>query len=594
MVPIPKKEISLYKTATFVSVLIIIGLLSYRMIDRQTEKKIASIEKSIAVLPLPDEELFRKESSRKYNFIGHQITTCLLKVKGYRVVPWDESRRYLRKPEASYNEMGEDLKAAILVDWEPYETSDEKYLSVNLISAIDSDLLWSKNYKIDGSWPTEICKHSGEISKKITRELRIYLTPRERAFISKEPASPSATMWASLGSAMASDAWERALTGTMTTDSMKNEYTNRASFEKAVSDFTHAIEEDPGYAYAYAGRARAKLWGIRAAFFDKSVLDECESDITKALELEPDLPEAHIALGFYYYYGKNELLMALGSFEEAAALKPGNTEYLFYLSIVKRALRSWDQVKTLTDKVFEANPRNALLMTNLGMSYLALHEFHIAIECHERSIDILPSWDALYINKIDVLLSMGNVGKARSVIAEATEKTGKDLFRTKAWLGLYEGNYTDAVNYIEKSNLPEFWNLGETEGDMYLLKGKVYGQAGRKKPAKENYDSAVEYFRNIIMFNPDDYLSRGKLGIALAGLGTVQEAIEHGQTAMELSTSEEVPSVDPITLYHMIQIYAQTGDIKSAMQHSDELVKMNSPFTTEYLRLDPDLKHLFP
>jgi len=90
-VPIPKKEIRIYQTSTFVSVLIIIGLLTYNIMDRAKSKQIKALDKSIAVLPLEDITLTPSQAL-EYEFIGSEITSCLTKVKDYRIVPWVDCR----------------------------------------------------------------------------------------------------------------------------------------------------------------------------------------------------------------------------------------------------------------------------------------------------------------------------------------------------------------------------------------------------------------------------------------------------------------------------------------------------------------------
>ena len=79
-VPIPPKEVRTYKITTFLSVVIIIGLLTYNIIDGANKKKIQSLDKSIAVLPLEEAELNYNETL-DLEFIGQEITSCLLKVK---------------------------------------------------------------------------------------------------------------------------------------------------------------------------------------------------------------------------------------------------------------------------------------------------------------------------------------------------------------------------------------------------------------------------------------------------------------------------------------------------------------------------------
>ena len=199
-VTIPSQKLKAYKATTFLSLTIIVGLLTFRIIDDVNTKRIAGIEKSIAVLPLFAENLSPSEV-RHFEFIGHEITSCLLKVKDYRIVPWEDTRKYSRTGK-SYAEMGQDLDAALLVDWKPLETRIEKYLYVDLVSVDDKSLLWSDNYMINDDWTgAEICRCSRNISKKITKKLRTYLTPKEREFISEQPRSARASMLASMGEA---------------------------------------------------------------------------------------------------------------------------------------------------------------------------------------------------------------------------------------------------------------------------------------------------------------------------------------------------------------------------------------------------------
>lgn len=581
-VPIPGKEVRAYQTTTLISVLIIIGLVSYNIIDGAKSKIIAALDKSIAVLPLNNIEL-NPNDARSFEFVGHEITSCLLRVKEYRVVPWEDCRKY-KRGEKSYREIGSELSAAILVDWKAYETDIQKHLSVTLISANDESLLLSESFDIEGTWSEEISRHSRKISKKITRKLKTYLTPEERALIDEQPVSAQARMLESLGTAMTRDTWEMIQIG--------NEYIDSISFERAISYYTQAINEDPTFAEAYANRAKARTWGIRGRYFDSSVLDECEEDIRKAFELEPDLPEAHVALGFYYYYGISEFILALVSFEKAVELKPDDYKYLYYLSNIHRALGNWEEVQHLSDKVYNSNPRNALFLTSLGLSYLYLDDFSKAIDCQDRAIELMPDWSVPYGNKIASLVSVGDIAEARAVVRNAEENTGKDYYRTIAELDLFEEKYSNAIDHIERAKLSEYKALRETEGDMYLLKAKIYKHAGKFRQAKDNFELAVDYYHNLIMFNPEDYYGHSKLGIAYAGIEMNQKAIKHGEIALELSMQKEDALFEPFLFYNMIQIYAITGDNASALKMINELKEIKSLFTSESIRLDPDIKHL--
>ncbi|MEN8229402.1 MAG: hypothetical protein ABFS38_14685 [Bacteroidota bacterium] len=589
-VPIPRKEVKLYQTTTFISVIIIIGFLTYNIIDGANKKKIKQLDKSIAVLPLHDITL-NPSQLLNFEFIGHQITSCLLKVKDYRVIPWENCRTYPRRGK-HYPEMGDDLSASLLVDWKPYETDADRRLTVQLISVDNNELLMSENYKIDGDWSTEICRHSRNISKKITRKLRTYLTPKERALINEQPVSAQASLFASIGTAMTQDAWRLTVTGNVNKEKEKNELIDSLTFKRAINYFTDAIKEDPAFAEAYANRAKTRLWGMKAGFFDSTVLDESREDIEMAFQLDKNLPEAHIAMGFYYYYALKEYRMASISFEKALEIRPNNNEYLFYLSKIYTTLGKWQEVRVLTNKVFESNPQNALFYTNLGISYLYLDEFPKAILCQDRAIKLIPQWYGPYINKAYFLIYRGEIAEARATVDEAEKNTGKQFFRFLAELDLYEEKYSSAAKLIELADEQEFKDIGESDGEAYLIKAKIYKYARKSGQAKDYYSLAVEYFSDQIAHNPDYYYAYTKLGLAYAGIGKDQLAIESGQKALEIGKKNYSAVRFPNILYDMAQIYALTGTLESAQKTINEILDTNSQYTSAFIKIDPDMKNL--
>jgi tetratricopeptide (TPR) repeat protein len=589
-VHIPKKETRLYQTSTFICVLIIIGLLTYKIIDGAKYKMIKALDKSIAVLPYHN-AYSSFEDTEHYIFVGHQITCCLVKVKDYRVRPWKDCRTYHRGNK-EYSEIGEELSVSLLVDWTPRIAGEEKHISVDLISADNSDLLWSENYKIRGTWSSEILRLSRKITKQINKELRTYPTPQERALIDEIPTTAQASLLASLGMAMTQDAVELVQTGKQEDGDQKSEYIDSISFDRAIKYFNEAIDEDPEFAEAYANRAKARLWGMRARVYDEGVLGDCEEDIRMAFTLKPNLPEAHIAMAFYHFYGRNDFQLALLSFENAIDLQPDNNEYLFYLAKIQSAMGNWEKVKPLIDKVYKSNTRNALYLSNMGITYLFMHDFSRALECQNRAILNKPYWYAPYINKIITLLSLGRIDDARFVADEAKNSTGRSPFRMRAELDLYEGKFADAMKNIELAGAEEFKALGESPGEAYLLKAKIYKHAGEAAKAEENFNRARDYYLASIDSNPAAYFSFIKLGLAHAGLGMYKQAIENGHQAQELMENKISSIHRPSVLYDMAQIYTLTGDYESANTAIDDLLNSYTPYTFEYIKLDPDMKQL--
>lgn len=587
-VHIPGQKLKTYRATTFVSILIITGLLSYRIIDLSIARKVESIEKSIAVLP-PDREFQGALEGPAVEFIGHEITSSLVNVKDYSVIPWEEMRKYPRENK-SFRRMGDDLSAAILLDWRPNATHLEEFLSVSLISSQDERLLWAKNYEINENWTsTEICNYCRKISKKITRKLRTFLTLEERSLLNTPPPSPRARMLASMGNAISRDSWETVQTRNRPSNQPKDSYVDSAGFAEAIRYYTEAIQDDPSLAEAYANRAKARLWGIRAKCFDISALDECEMDIRRACHLQQELPEAYIAMGLFYYYGHNANKLAWACLDKAVSLEPNNTESIFYLAKINSTLGKWEKVRPTADRVYNAYPQNALHLTNLGIIYLYLNDYTRAIDCQDRAIELMPGWVSPYRNKIFSLRSKGEWIGAGETIDQAREHTGERMIRSEVELDLLTGNYAGALEKMDLIESHEFNGLGESEGDLFLLCARICNHAGKSNRAKAFYEKAIAYFYDQTRHHPKDSFAQSKLGIALAGKGAFELAIEQGKLALQILEQQTDAIALPLLYRDLLEIYALAGEKESAMNIFKKLQDIPSPYAREYLEADPDI-----
>lgn len=573
-IPIVGKELKTYKATTFFSVLIIIGILSFRIIDGFGLEKVKELNKSIAVLPYVSLSADKKEL-QVFDFIGSEIASCLSKIDTFKVIPWAYTKKYV-KANKSYSRVGKDLSASILVEWEVYEIDNQKKLLIGLIPADDENLMWSKRYDLKSEW-VDICTYSSEITKDVARKLRTFISMEERAQLNDIPISPMATFLSYSGDVMSQDGWELYLMG--------NSYIDSTIFENAIELYSLAIEYDPDLAQAYANRAKTRSWGIYTGRIDISQIGLCMDDIEKAFDLQPDLTEANIALAFYYYYGIGDFENALLYFKKASDADPSDVNSTFYLSLIQRRIGNWDEVESLISRVLKANPRNSLFMTNIGYSYNYLHNFEKAVECHNRAIELIPGWDAPYDNKIESLLLLnGNTTESRTVVEEAREKTGEGFFKTMALLELYDGRFTEALDNINYSDSSEF----ESPGEEFLVKAKINYYAGNTVAAKAYFTSAFKYYSNLIRFSPNDSESYSKLGIACAGLGNRKDAIEFGLRATRLTPVEDDAINGPARIFDLLRIYSLVGETDLCLKEVNRLNSIESAFSSRLLLLDPD------
>lgn len=576
--PLVSKKIRTYKLTTFMSVIIIIGLLSFNIIDNASAKKIGRIDKTLAVLPFTDIIPIEYESI-VFDYIGNRITAGLSKIENFDVIPWRVTKNY-RKGNKNYIKMGKELEATILIDWKAVEIEGKKRLTMGMIVANDEKLLWSNDYSIEDTW-TEISVISPEISRSIARRLKTFLSLKERARINETPGSPSASYNVFRGSYYAQNA--------LYLYEMGNRKTNLSAFDVAIELFTQAIQVDSSFAEAYASRAKTRSWGIYIKYYDKDELKKCEEDIEKAFSIDPGLLEAFIAKGFYYYYGLRDYDNALKYFQAALDKDPGNVDCLFYLSLVHRRMGNWDEVASLSSRAIERNPASALFFTNIGISYDYLHDFERAIECHDYAIEILPEWTDSYNNKVEsVLLLNGDTDKARSVLEESIKNTGDNIYSKLAILDLYD---SDCLSAIKNINIA-YPDNSPLDGDLVLQKANIYMHCGRKDDAIEYYEEAINYFTNEIKNDPEDSEAISKLGIAYAGIGNKLIAIEFGVRAAEIISIQKDAINGPDRLYDLARIYCIVGEEDLCIELIERIAGIGSQFSIHLIYLDPDFKEI--
>ncbi|MBE0673087.1 MAG: tetratricopeptide repeat protein, partial [Bacteroidales bacterium] len=331
----------------------------------------------------------------------------------------------------------------------------------------------------------------------------------------------------------------------------------------------------------------ARSWGYHTGQLDPSNIEKCRDDAEKALELENDLVEARVALGFYNYYCIGDYKEALSQFSMAAEMDPSNYQPPFYMAMVYRKMGDWKRSQDLIKKVIEEEPQDAIVLINIGSSYTYMHSYDTAIAFFQKATRVMPAWTGPYINMIEAyLLKDGNTVKAREVLDTVIARTGESQHYYKVLLNIYDGRYKDALNNLQSSTDDDF----ELPGMRYLMNGQVYRLAGNEQMTRSYYDSALVLYKMLIMDNPDDWYSYSCCGLTYAGLGNKTDAVIAGKTAVELASDDNLVKNDMII--NLAKIYSMTGDYANAIRQVKYLISNPSWFSMNLLKVDPVWKKL--
>jgi len=566
----PKKKILKVLVPALAAALITAYLLISKFIGPDSKESDSS-RTMLAVLPFenlgsPDEEYFA-------DGITEEIITSLAKVSGLGVISRTSAIKY-KKTNKSLKEIGKELGVDYIL--ESTTRSDKSggtsrvRINCQLIRVKDDTHLWAETY--DRVFE-QIFELQSDIAEKVTQALDVTLLEPERQSLSAKPTENLA----------AYDYFLKA-----------NEYANRGYSEKderiAIEMYQKALELDSNFALAYASLsiAHAKSYWF---FNDRTEerLNKSRLAADKALQLKPDLPEAHLALGYYYYWGHLDYERALHEFGIAQKSQPNNSDLLAAIGWVQRRQGKLDEALANIKRSFELDPRSHTTAFELGGTYIALRHYPEAERYLNLSISLAPDWSVPYGQKALLYLNWeGDAEKVRKALREGVERAGLAEFMSfpppgrRIFFRIPGGFY---LNELDGLSAEPF---GSDTSGYFLFKAELSGLLGRPELKAACYDSARRILEDKVKTQPLEFQFHRELGVTYAGLGRKEEAIREGKKAVELRpVTKDAYNVGSGLLGNLARIYVMVGEYDAAIDQLEYLVSIPSWISVPSLRVDP-------
>jgi tetratricopeptide (TPR) repeat protein len=530
------------------------------------------LEMTLAVLPF-EKWFSNKDFSYLGDAVASQINSQLRAIKAFNIISFNSTRRYTAPDIPHMKQISKECGANILVQGSVELSKDNKDVTINvqLINTKTNNPIWDEKFRgeLDS---LQIIR--SRIIIKIARELHIVLSDEEIKQIET-------------GLTKSSDAYKNFLSANYQDEAaslalMGKKYQDSISLEQAIKMYDKAIEYDSTFAMAYARRSISRSYAIFSGILPgPGNIEKCKADIDKALKLVPKLPEGMNALGFYYYYCKNDFQKALECFKQASEIDPGNWQPLFYMAMVYRRTGEWTKSKSLLYKVLKYNPQDALILTNIGFTYSFLRDYDSALLYHDMAIRAMPNWTAPYINKISTLLIKdGTTRESRICIDSATKRTGNRFQKERILFDIYDSNFNDALIKTELSDQADF----KDQGEKLLEFATIHNYLNHSNLAKTYFDSSLVFLNRKLKANKDDPTYLIQIGRAYAGLKNSAKAIESGEKAVRITTDVIKNSDRKIEL---AEIYISCGEYSKGIKQIDELLNEPSNLSVRFLSLDP-------
>jgi TolB-like protein/Tfp pilus assembly protein PilF len=536
------------------------------LLPRASAKK---IEKSIAVLPF---ENFSDDKANAYFADGIQddVLTNLAKISDLKVISRTSVMPY-RGRDHNVREIAKALGVSAILEGSVRRAGNRVRVNVQLIDAENDRHLWAEDYDRD---LTDVFAIQSDLAHEIATALQAKLSPTEKAVMETKPTQNAD---AYLAYVQAHDFFNRP-------DKWAQD------LYKAEELFQRAIQLDPNFALAHAQLSHLESWIYHVIDPSPARREKARTIANEALRLQPDLPEAHVALGYSYYYGDRDYERALAEFAIAQRDLPNDSEVYLAIGAIQRRQGKWQESTANFEKAVAVNPSDATVLQNLAINYAALKRFKEADQTYDRGIAASPQSFGLQAMKAKLALEWkGDVSQAEKALARApagVDPQGLVTYGSVSILML-QRRFPEALQMLQK--WPGDMMHGESSAPMpkAFFEGVLYHFLGNHSQAKADFERSLVVAEKSVRENPEDPGRHVLLGGVYAGLGRKEEAIREGKRACELLPESKDALDGPGMTVALAQIYTWVGEKDLALQLLEHSLQTPTGIMVPMLKMDP-------
>src|SRR5213595_3953446 len=331
-------------------------------------------EKSIAVLPLENlsEE---KENAFFADGIQDELLSNLSKIKDLKVISRTSVMQYKTAITRNLREIARQLGVSNVVEGSVRRSGNHIRVSVQLIDALTDRHIWVQNY--DRTLADSLALQ-GELATEIAAGVGATLSPQEKARVEAKPTNNPAAYDAYLRG--------RAFTAGSPFD--------KSNMERTIQSYQEAVKLDPNFVLAWVRLSCTQSQSYWIGIDPTPVrLAAAKDALDRALALDPNLPETHLALGYYRYYGLRDYAGALAEFRQAEKGLPNSADVIEALGALQRRLGHWDEAIAGLRRAIELDPHDANGYDVLAMTYWGLRRFHEALATADRVLAWEPAYE---------------------------------------------------------------------------------------------------------------------------------------------------------------------------------------------------------
>lgn len=534
-------------------------------------------EKSIAVLPfqnLSDE----KENAYFADGIQDEILTRLSKIADLKVISSTSTQLY-RNPSQKLSVIAKQLGVANLLEGSVQKTNDQVRVNVQLIRAASDSHLWAETFD---RRLTDIFSVESEVAKAIADQLKAELTGQEEQVIAARPTD----------NPKAYDAYLRGLAYTLKTG---NSPANTLAAQKYL---TEAVRLDPKYALSWALLSYVDALGYLTLTLQPTdaLREQTGQAAETAIALQPNLGEAVLARGYYYYACLKDYDSAVRYFEQARQFLPNSSQIPESLAYVERRRGQWDRSESYFNEAEQLDPRNASLLTQHAQSYMIVRRFPEALRKFDQVLDVIPDDVDTLAQQAGIAQAQGDLPRAAALLAPLNppaDDTG--ALEIQIYQAILERRPAQVITRLKEMLATPDPALGYNNGELRFWLGWAQEVAGDSSAAQETWRQSRNELEPFLEEQPENYVLIGDLALVNAGLNDKTAALALAEQAMTVLPLEKDVVDGPAPIEVLARVAAQLGEPDRAIAALEKLLSIPSegalasrvPLTPALLRLDP-------
>jgi TolB-like protein/class 3 adenylate cyclase/Tfp pilus assembly protein PilF len=534
-------------------------------------------EKSIAVLP------FENLSSEKENAyfadgIQDEILTRLSKIADLKVISRTSTQHYKSAPE-NLREVGRQLGVAHILEGSVQKSGDAVRVTVQLIRAVNDSHLWADTFdrKL-----TDIFSVETEVAKAIADQLRAHISGQEEQVIAAKPTD----------NVEAYDAYLRGLAYNLKTA------TTPANSLGAQKFLREAVRLDPKFALSWALLSYVDARGYLQLTLQPTdaLREEARQAAETAMSLQPNLGEALVAKGYYYYACLKDYDTAVRYLEQARQSMPNSSRIPESLAYLERRRDKWDRSESYFNEAERLDPRNVALLTQHAQSYICLGRFPDALRKLDQVLDITPDDLDTLVLKAVIAQAEGDLTRAAALLAPLHPNADNPgALETQVYQAILERRPAPVIPRLKEILAKPDPALGYLNGELRFWLGWAQEIAGDHAAAQESWRQARSELEPFLKEQPENFVLIGDLALTNMGLGDKAVALTLAERAMAVIPIEKDALHGPIPIEILARVAAGVGEPDRAIAALQKLLSIpstgplasNAPLTPALLRLDP-------